>query len=413
MYHRIRCSRWEKPAYLKGSNPPLHEQIKAHLLRLGTGPLRSALVDLIEALKNVDRGAAEDQTELLKEVICKSHAVSHQGEAKSLDATLRQLRFGGEICESRAVLEIDKLSKYLDLCIDLIRLSRQQATRAYCQDLKLDTCTAYLGSRPLGAAAKCFVHAEVQLILFYEQYPKSRPPRAIGASKSACFLCDLFIKQHRGFGISHSHMKLYTQWTIPNVPWMNIQQIQTWQNIVQAMTLDIKTLLSTKLYLHNAVIESRVHILQVVQSSEIASSLASPARSDQQIVTRPGIRIPTIDSVDSAVSLPLTTISSTLYYFQDLPVIVDILPNTMSCILLVGNVDYIFDLSEVEIGRLLVSECTEAEAVLEDMRVDVRELSSSPKHLKVETTSQNITFHVHDAQKHELQFIMTWGGPLK
>ena len=215
IYSRIRCSRWKKPVYIKGDTPTLRTKIKTHLLRLGTGPLRAALVDLIKALKDVDEDATTDQIELLKEVIYKSHAVSHQGETKSFGAALRRLKFGSAICESRTVLEIDKLSKYLDLCNDLIRLSRQPATRPYCQDLKMEICSSYPESRPQGAISKCFVHAEVQLILFYEMCPKLPPPRAIGASKSACFLCDLCIQHHGGFGISHSHMKALSPMDYP------------------------------------------------------------------------------------------------------------------------------------------------------------------------------------------------------
>ena len=36
------------------------------------------------------------------------------------------------------------------------------------------------------------VHAEVQLLLFYELNPAIRPPRIICSSKSACYLCNLF-----------------------------------------------------------------------------------------------------------------------------------------------------------------------------------------------------------------------------
>ena len=153
-----------------------------------------------------------------------------------------------------------------------------------------------------------------------------------------------------------------------------------------------------------------MHLLQVVQSSDIASSQASPARSEQILATGPGVRIPTIGSVDLAIGSALAETSSILYYLQDLPIIINISPSMIYCILLVGAVDYIVDLKEVEAGQLLVRECEEVETVLEDLRVDVRELSSSPKRLRGDTASQNVTFHVHDAKQHELQFSMTWVG---
>ena len=59
------------------------------------------------------------------------------------------------------------------------------------------------------------VHAEVQLLLFYEQQPHVSRPRIIGSSKSACYLCDLFIQLHGGFSNSRTHGKLYDRWILP------------------------------------------------------------------------------------------------------------------------------------------------------------------------------------------------------
>jgi hypothetical protein len=327
--------------------------------------------------------------------------VSHQGAFKSLEAALRTKGFAATIYQSREVLEIDKLSKYFELCDDLIRLSRQPSTRPLCQGLKIEVLQSYPGSKPLGSPTRCYVHGEVQLVLLYEQYPKNPPPRAIGSSKSACFLCDLFITQHGGFGISHSHMKLYPIWTIPEVSWMTTQQVANFRSIIERMTLDIQALLKKKLYHCNAVVESRAHILQIAQRSETASSLASPAISEPQLGDNTRILVP------KGGSDPSTAIS-TLYYCQDLPITLKILPSTISCTLLVGKVDYIFDLEEIEAGQLRVSECTGADIVPGGMRVNVRSLSSSSHYLKNGATSHNVTFHVHDAENHELRVSMTW-----
>ena len=59
------------------------------------------------------------------------------------------------------------------------------------------------------------VHAEVQLLLFYEQQPHVSRPRIIGSSKSACYLCDLFIQLHGGFSNPRTHGKLYDRWILP------------------------------------------------------------------------------------------------------------------------------------------------------------------------------------------------------
>lgn len=59
------------------------------------------------------------------------------------------------------------------------------------------------------------VHAEIQLLFFYEASKQARRPRVICSSKSACYLCDLFIKCHGKFSIPQTHGRIYNKWTFP------------------------------------------------------------------------------------------------------------------------------------------------------------------------------------------------------
>ena len=61
------------------------------------------------------------------------------------------------------------------------------------------------------------IHAEIQLVFFYEQYDDLRKPRIICSSKSACFLCNLFIRLHGKFLVRKTHGVLYSKWTLPAV----------------------------------------------------------------------------------------------------------------------------------------------------------------------------------------------------
>ncbi|KAF2808566.1 uncharacterized protein BDZ99DRAFT_499846 [Mytilinidion resinicola] len=63
------------------------------------------------------------------------------------------------------------------------------------------------------------VHAEMKLLLYYEQQQSQNtmPPRVIVSSKSACFLCDLFFKLHGGFYTPKTHGTLYEKWTLPDM----------------------------------------------------------------------------------------------------------------------------------------------------------------------------------------------------
>ena len=53
------------------------------------------------------------------------------------------------------------------------------------------------------------VHAEIQLLYFYELNFVPRRPRVIASGKSACFLCNLFIGMHGKFYTPTTHGVLY------------------------------------------------------------------------------------------------------------------------------------------------------------------------------------------------------------
>ncbi len=71
--------------------------------------------------------------------------------------------------------------------------------------------------RQLAASPQTYkIHAEIQLLFYYEMHPEIRRPRVICSSKSACFLCDLFIKVHGKFYAARTHGVLYDKWTLPS-----------------------------------------------------------------------------------------------------------------------------------------------------------------------------------------------------
>jgi hypothetical protein len=65
------------------------------------------------------------------------------------------------------------------------------------------------------SSTKFVVHAEIQLLFYYELQPTALPPRLICSSKKACFLCSLFVELYGKFIIPSSHGKLYEKWTLP------------------------------------------------------------------------------------------------------------------------------------------------------------------------------------------------------
>ena len=58
-------------------------------------------------------------------------------------------------------------------------------------------------------------HAEMQLIMFYEENPdKVLHTPYIGCNKQSCFLCFQFVAQHGRFSVGGCHQSLYSLWTI-------------------------------------------------------------------------------------------------------------------------------------------------------------------------------------------------------
>ena len=59
------------------------------------------------------------------------------------------------------------------------------------------------------------IHAEIQILYHCELYTSKLPPRVIGSSKDACFLCNTFIKMHEKFHTPRGHGRLYPGWRLP------------------------------------------------------------------------------------------------------------------------------------------------------------------------------------------------------
>jgi hypothetical protein len=73
------------------------------------------------------------------------------------------------------------------------------------------------------------VHAEIKLLFFYEIHSRSVRPRVICSSKSACYLCNLFIHIHGEFFTPRTHGRLYEKWILPD--WLQEIPVDRRQNL--------------------------------------------------------------------------------------------------------------------------------------------------------------------------------------
>lgn len=377
--------------------------------------LRSQLAALKVSLQAVDSGLPEHQVDLLKTVVAQCFAISHIASAQSLETHLEQLGCTEEVRQCRTVLEIDKIGRYYSMCNDLIRFSRRRDCRAVFSKIAVEVLTAPPKIAPEGATLRCSVHGEVQLVLFHEQHSSNFMPRTIGSSKSACFLCDLFIAKHGRFSISHTHKRLYQQWRIPHGVWMTKKQERMFERIVKEMNLALEGLIEggKRKILTASGAESRTHILLLPVGVRFLSPTptASLVSSMQNVQAKEieAIEVQTTSEVASATGSSSTLRRQRSFYAsEDLPAEIKVSPKMLSCVLVVANVEYIFDVRELDHGHIHISRVLAPRP--EETRVNARgsELAMELD-LMTKPGERSLVFLVHDQEENELLVVVTWG----
>ncbi|KAL8959208.1 MAG: hypothetical protein Q9193_003889 [Seirophora villosa] len=181
-----------------------------------------------------------------------------------------------------------KIGRYRDVCIfftkaasrypELFKASRLELLNPYSRMRILDSSK--------GEPVNYYVHAEIQLITFYDLTPslKALAPRVFGVSKWACYLCNLFVSLHGKYFISKTHGRLYHQWTVPNLASMSTAQRRQYRKILQEIHQLCKAaaLKSSKIgrsYPPESAYDFHAHGIP----SPIAASSASPISSQNTI----------------------------------------------------------------------------------------------------------------------------------
>ncbi|KAI9786770.1 MAG: hypothetical protein M1835_002969 [Candelina submexicana] len=145
------------------------------------------------------------------------------------------------------------------------------------------------------------IHAEIQLLLFYELHPELQRPRVICSSKSACYLCDLFIRLHGQFHVPRTHGTLYIKWTLPiSVGSLSVARSQALGAILAQMNRTLEQKFLSTLYTKRKVLshanESRF-VLPAHWSASVLTVPLSPAAASLSTT-----RLDQVDDQDLAVS---------------------------------------------------------------------------------------------------------------
>lgn len=112
---------------------------------------------------------------------------------------------------------IGKLGRYYSAASELVCAARDRKCRVF-QNIQVEPFQIKKPASPQKEPWK--VHAEIQLLFFYELHPGHPRPRIICSSKSACYLCNLFFYLHGAFYVPRTHGRLYDKWTLPD--WLDI-----------------------------------------------------------------------------------------------------------------------------------------------------------------------------------------------
>jgi hypothetical protein len=156
----------------------------------------------------------DDNIPLIKSIAKKVYQVTWEGVP--LLRRLVAFGFPESVFEKRDVRELLKIANYWRLCCNLEAHCRSRKYQSHFQNLDLQIIEPYFTSKDPATQEERFIHAEIQLIVHHELSNQAIWPRAIGASKEACFLCDTFVRAHGFFQLSKSHGCTFWKWTIPD-----------------------------------------------------------------------------------------------------------------------------------------------------------------------------------------------------
>ena len=148
--------------------------------------------------------ARSKEYSIFHSVAIETSPIRRPSQPSGVDENLHPLTALQQILRPRTVVQAKALNPSLERCLG-------KSLQVIHNDFRLIIADYYQFVK---------VHAEIQLLFFYELNPKRLRPRVICSSKSACYLCDLFFKLHGQFYIPRTHGRLYYKWTLPD--WHNL-----------------------------------------------------------------------------------------------------------------------------------------------------------------------------------------------
>ncbi|CCF46131.1 hypothetical protein CH063_03791 [Colletotrichum higginsianum] len=382
------------------------------------GPIRSKVDHVVKVLEQLDKDRGGRNLDQCIRAAVESCAFASKGTAeRSLESQLGLVFDALSEPGRKAVAQIDKVARYLILCDDLSKLLTRRAYSGILQHITLEPLLSPPKSRPKGAEKSCHVHAEVQLLLYYEQHPCVPPPRFIGCSKSACFLCDLLIRRRGGFGISFSHQRIYPQWTVTNVTWMSEVQAEAWRNITREMTRELQALIRRFVDDQGTPLDAPIESRACLPLSSVASSVpipgvvsnpyeAIPAGEAPLSLSEP--HVPAQPSVDNRLPLGTGSKISLLELFDDdLPLSYEVSKNFPGIQFVSRRLNVTFEFDRTFSGAMSLKPAAEAGATIRRYDV-VHDLKGDDVKVSAIQGDEALDFALQVGGIDVLYVVLTW-----
>lgn len=228
IYARLQSSKWKKPRRLRAvTKNPLTERLLASsktVLKTSTTrenknklqAIAHEIKKLHELYLEMEKAKADVDIYFIKQTVRQASRLS--APAPSLEAALIASGVSRKVASDNMIRRVDKLGRYWAACTTMAKLASNAKYRPLFASIQLEPVPSYKTHIwPPGSDKKRHVHAEVQLVTHHRLHPSDLPPRVIGISKAACYLCDLFLSRHKQYYYSRSHGTIFDAWTVPDL----------------------------------------------------------------------------------------------------------------------------------------------------------------------------------------------------
>ena len=331
IHGRLQSAFWQRPGHRKReARKPLYSTLREVSLLIErlpsrngikSGTLLQKLNDLCELFQRLDTqpGASSNLPAMLKDIVKQCYAVSTSEGTCTVDETVTSYGYEPKaVMKNKHIEQVYKLGRYWGLCVYLATASRKYWN--IFQSMDLATIRPY---EPITSRisfkrclVECYVHAEIQLLIFYDSNPDvSVPkPRVLGVSKAACYLCNLFTKKHAEFFLSQTHGQLFDQWNVPDLARFDNAQRLKYRSILKSMDTELQITINRERARHRSQkrrepLNSRLNLTTAFPMSPLASDAGTVRSEVEQVPQHSSPSRLTPPAEDPSIALASHTIS--------------------------------------------------------------------------------------------------------